>query len=614
MGPVAGDRRSIGGRGRSRADGCWERPEPFRRSIHSPRSCGGWAAAAVGRCPGDGHSGEWADDVWTDGEGGLRGAEVVWQRCRRVGTGGTFGRGRRPRLIDGNPTRITTGGYRVDAGAAAGFHRRHIAVDPSAPARRFALSELLVAAPQWQPYLEAIVLQRLNFLICGATGSGKTTMLAAMLGTASPQERMVLVEDAAELNPGHPHVVGLQSRTSNVEGTGAVGMAELVRQALRMRPDRLVVGECRGAEVREFLAAMNTGHAGAGGTIHANSAAAVPARLAAMGALAGMNADSIALQAASALDLVISMQRTDAGRCVQEVCLLQTTDCRTVAHHHGIGCRRSRCPAVSRLGRTPRTAVPMIGLVVFLLTATACLLLLPWRQTGPTDMAEGTRRRAFDQGQEAAGRRGASGPVAAVRSAVGRAAAFGAYPVTAVAGHPRGLRSTRTAWRRAAGQRKTGSDRARTRCAGGRGSAVAAQSSGGGASRGIGTGHRTGSAPAAAGQRPAGGRCRRRGTTHVAGPGLLLGGFRKDRCTAGAAAGELCAAPAGPARWQGWASDCAGRTEGDGHPARLAAAAGTRPRYRHGSRPHRHAAAVRIGVAGLGRRGSVDDWRPPLVA
>jgi pilus assembly protein CpaF len=93
-----------------------------------------------------------------------------------------------------------------------------------------------------------------------------------------------------------------------------------------MRPDRLVVGECRGAEVREFLAAMNTGHAGAGGTIHANSAAAVPARLAAMGALAGMNADSIALQAGSALDLVISMRRTDTGRCVQEVCLLQATD------------------------------------------------------------------------------------------------------------------------------------------------------------------------------------------------------------------------------------------------------------------------------------------------
>ncbi|UNK46567.1 TadA family conjugal transfer-associated ATPase [Arthrobacter sulfonylureivorans] len=267
-------------------------------------------------------------DVWTDGEGGLRRAEIAFGSdadvralaARLVAAGGR-------RLDDGNPCAdVHLAGYRVHAvlppvstGGTLLSIRLH-------RPRRFALAELLVAAPQWQPYLEAIVLQRLNFLICGATGSGKTTMLAAMLGTASPQERMVLVEDAAELNPGHPHVVGLQSRTSNVEGTGAVGMAELVRQALRMRPDRLVVGECRGGEVREFLAAMNTGHAGAGGTIHANSAAAVPARLAAMGALAGMNADSIALQAASALDLVISMQRTDAGRCVQEVCLLQTND------------------------------------------------------------------------------------------------------------------------------------------------------------------------------------------------------------------------------------------------------------------------------------------------
>ncbi|WP_240691819.1 TadA family conjugal transfer-associated ATPase [Arthrobacter sp. CAU 1506] len=267
-------------------------------------------------------------DVWTDGEGGLRRAEVAFGSdaevralaARLVAAGGR-------RLDDGNPCAdVHLAGYRVHAvlppvstGGTLLSIRLH-------RPRRFALSELLATAPQWQPYLEAIVLRRLNFLICGATGSGKTTMLAALLGTVSPRERMVLVEDAAELNPGHPHVVGLQSRTSNVEGSGAVGMAELVRQALRMRPDRLVVGECRGAEVREFLAAMNTGHTGAGGTIHANAAAAVPARLAAMGALAGMNADSIALQAASALDLVISMQRTDAGRCVQEVCLLQTSD------------------------------------------------------------------------------------------------------------------------------------------------------------------------------------------------------------------------------------------------------------------------------------------------
>lgn len=264
-------------------------------------------------------------EIWTDGKGGLRRADTAFGddgdvralAVRLVAAGGR-------RLDDGNPCAdVRLAGYRVHAvlppvstGGTLLSIRLH-------RPRRFTLPELLAEAPQWQPYLEAVVAQRLNFLICGATGSGKTTLLSAMLGAAAPQERMVLVEDAAELDPAHPHVVGLQSRTSNVEGTGSIGMAELVRQALRMRPDRLIVGECRGAEVREFLAAMNTGHAGAGGTIHANSAGAVPARLAAMGALAGMSAESIVLQAASALDLVISMHRTDEGRCVREIGLLQ---------------------------------------------------------------------------------------------------------------------------------------------------------------------------------------------------------------------------------------------------------------------------------------------------
>jgi pilus assembly protein CpaF len=167
--------------------------------------------------------------------------------------------------------------------------------------------------------LRAIVAARLNFLVSGGTGSGKTTLLGAMLSAADPAERLLLVEDAQELAPEHPHVVGIQCRTGNIEGAGQVTLTDLVRQALRMRPDRLVVGECRGAEVREFLGAMNTGHDGAGGTIHASSAGAVPARLAAMGALAGMGPEAVALQAASALDLVVHMARPGGRRMPVEI-------------------------------------------------------------------------------------------------------------------------------------------------------------------------------------------------------------------------------------------------------------------------------------------------------
>lgn len=139
------------------------------------------------------------------------------------------------------------------------------------------------------------------------------------------KERLVLIEDASELNPVHPHIVSLESRHGNLEGGGEVDLGELVRQALRMRPDRLVVGECRGAEVRELLTAMNTGHSGGGGTIHANTAASVPARLTALGALAGMSPDGVRLQAASALDVAIHVERTPRGREV--TCIGVFVDC-----------------------------------------------------------------------------------------------------------------------------------------------------------------------------------------------------------------------------------------------------------------------------------------------
>lgn len=172
--------------------------------------------------------------------------------------------------------------------------------------------------------IRAIVDRRVAFVVSGGTGSGKTTVLAAMLSAVGPQERLVVVEDAAELKPQHNHVVGLESRPANVEGAGAVAMRELVRQALRMRPDRLVVGEVRGAEVIDLLAALNTGHEGGCGTIHANTATAVPTRFEALGVAAGLTREAVHSQLASSLEVVIHVHRDSSGRrFIREIATMQ---------------------------------------------------------------------------------------------------------------------------------------------------------------------------------------------------------------------------------------------------------------------------------------------------
>lgn len=171
--------------------------------------------------------------------------------------------------------------------------------------------------------LLALVAHRANVIVSGATGSGKTTLLAAVLGEVSSDERILVIEESAELRPSHPHVVHLQVRRANVQGAGEVALSELVRAAMRMRPDRIVLGECRGAEVREVLTALNTGHEGGWATIHANSAADVPARLTALGALAGMSEDVVAAQAASALDAVVHIERRDGVRVLAQVAVLE---------------------------------------------------------------------------------------------------------------------------------------------------------------------------------------------------------------------------------------------------------------------------------------------------
>jgi len=171
--------------------------------------------------------------------------------------------------------------------------------------------------------LLAAVAARTNLLITGAGGAGKTTLLAALLGHAPPTERLVVIEDVAELRIAHPHVVGLETRQPNLEGAGGVDLRRLVREALRMRPDRLVLGECRGAEVQDLLGALNTGHDGGAGTLHANSLADVPARLEALGALAGMGEHALARQAVSGIGLVVHLTREGGVRRVSEFGRLQ---------------------------------------------------------------------------------------------------------------------------------------------------------------------------------------------------------------------------------------------------------------------------------------------------
>ncbi|QKJ18775.1 TadA family conjugal transfer-associated ATPase [Microbacterium hominis] len=161
--------------------------------------------------------------------------------------------------------------------------------------------------------LHELVARRENVLVTGAAGAGKTTLLAALLAAASARERLVTIEDVAELNIDHPHHVRLEARQPNLEGAGAVSLTRLVREALRMRPDRLVVGECRGEEVRELLSALNTGHDGGAGTVHANSIDDVPARMEALGALAGLDPASIARQVASAIGCVLHVSRGRDG-------------------------------------------------------------------------------------------------------------------------------------------------------------------------------------------------------------------------------------------------------------------------------------------------------------
>ncbi|MFE3262274.1 TadA family conjugal transfer-associated ATPase [Nocardia sp. NPDC059091] len=190
-----------------------------------------------------------------------------------------------------------------------------------------ALAAAGAVPPDAKLLLEYIIRARLAFLVVGGTGAGKTTLLSGLLAKVAPAERIVCVEDAAELAPPHPHVVRLVARPANVEGAGQVTVRDLVRQALRMRPDRIVVGEVRGAEVVDLLTALNTGHDGGAGTVHANSPGEVPARLEALAALGGMPAPALHSQLAAAIQVILHVhRRPDGRRTLREIGVVTPVD------------------------------------------------------------------------------------------------------------------------------------------------------------------------------------------------------------------------------------------------------------------------------------------------
>ncbi len=164
--------------------------------------------------------------------------------------------------------------------------------------------------------LRSLIAAGTSVLITGATGAGKTTLASLMLSAVPTNRRIVVIEDTAELSPRHPHVVTLQTAQGNAEGAGVVGLGPLVRTALRMRPDWLVIGEVRGAEFVDLLSALTTGHAGMG-TLHAQTLTELPARLMGLAALAGIDSRTLSVMTAAAFPVVAHCERTGLGSTVR---------------------------------------------------------------------------------------------------------------------------------------------------------------------------------------------------------------------------------------------------------------------------------------------------------
>jgi len=251
---------------------------------------------------------------------------------------------------------VSTVGRRVDESSPMCDARLHdgsrvnvvlppLAIDgPCMTIRKFSReklrpSDLLLmgsATADMMRFLEAAVRSRLSILVSGGTSSGKTTLLNIISGYIPADERIVTIEDAAELQLRQAHVIRLEARPPNIEGKGAIEIRDLVRNALRMRPDRIVVGECRGGEALDMLQAMNTGHEGSMSTVHANSPQDAIGRLEAMVLMAGSDLPSRAVQKqiASAIDVIVQTQRVRGGaRKIVSVCeVIGLTNSETLTH------------------------------------------------------------------------------------------------------------------------------------------------------------------------------------------------------------------------------------------------------------------------------------------
>ena len=272
------------------------------------------------------------DDIWVDEGGGLRRTAIRLSGPDEVAD-------LAKRLAARAGRRLDTAHPWVDATLPNGC-RLHAVIPPVAAdcallsvrtmrRRNLNLEDLVADGldPAVADLLIEIVHSRLSFLVSGGTGSGKTTLLSMLLEYVDNGERIVIAEDADELRPAHPHTVKLLSRPPNIEGTGELTLRNLVRQALRMRPDRIVVGEVRGAEVIELLMALNTGHRGGAGTVHANSVLDVPSRIRALGMLAEISVDAIDAQLTSAVDVLIHVGRDPSGRRgVHQIAVLGSAD------------------------------------------------------------------------------------------------------------------------------------------------------------------------------------------------------------------------------------------------------------------------------------------------
>ena len=275
------------------------------------------------------------DAVWVDDGNGLRRSTIRFAdeaAVRRLAQRLALNAGRRldeaQPWVDGRLTGVGTGQFAVRLHAvlppvAAGGTCLSLRVLRPTTQDLAALTRTGTIAPQAAALLDDVIQARLAFLVSGGTGAGKTTLLAAALGAVHADERIVCVEDAAELAPPHPHLVKLVARCANVEGVGEVTVRDLVKQALRMRPDRIVVGEVRGAEVVDLLAALNTGHDGGAGTVHANNPTEVPARLEALAALGGLDRAALHSQLAAAVQVLLHVGRgRDGQRRLSEIAVL----------------------------------------------------------------------------------------------------------------------------------------------------------------------------------------------------------------------------------------------------------------------------------------------------